>query len=55
MWVIFQNSKTEYNDFYYISVIAKPFLPIAQSKLKHHFFLKYQQVNGTNVKKYKMV
>ena len=24
LWVLLQNGKTEYNDFYFISIIAKP-------------------------------
>ena len=46
----FQYSKTGYNDFYFISIIATPLLLVAQSKLKYPFFPKYQQVIVTNVK-----
>ena len=50
MWVIFQNCKTEYNDFYFYSIIATPMFFIAQSKLKYILFPKSQQFIGTNGK-----
>ena len=50
-----QNGNTEYNDFYFVSIIATPFFLIAQSKLTYPFFPKYQQVIGTNGKIYKMI
>ena len=50
MWDLFQNGKTEYNDFYFIPIIATLLFLIAQSKLKYHFFPKYQHIIGTNGK-----
>ena len=50
MWVILQNSKTEYNDFYFVSIMATPLFLIVQSKLKYTFFPRYQQVIGKNRK-----
>ena len=55
MWVIFQNGKTEYNDFYFISIIATPLFLIAQSELKYPLFYKYQQLIRTNRKIYKRI
>ena len=52
MWVIFQNGKTEYNYFNFISIIATPLFLIVKSILKYPFFPKSQQVIGTN-RKYK--
>ena len=48
MWGLFKNGKTEYNGFYFISVIATPLFLIAQTKLKYPFFPNSQQVIGTN-------
>ena len=40
LWFIFQNDKTEYNYFNFISIIATPLFLIAQSNITYHFFLK---------------
>ena len=45
-----KKGRTEYNYFYYISIIATPFFLIAQSKITYIFFPKSQQVIGTNGK-----
>ena len=48
--MLFQNVRTEYNDFNVISIISTPLFLISQSKLTHPLFLKSQQVIGTNCK-----
>ena len=48
LWVIFQNSKTEYNLFIVTSIIATPLFLISKSNLTYNFFLNSQQVIGTH-------
>ena len=50
MWVLFQNGKTKYNNFYFISIIATPLFLIAQSNITYPLFPKSQQVIGKTEK-----